>query len=93
MTETTPTDASGRGRRKVREGMVISDTMEATVVVVIQELKSHPLYKKVVRRSTRLKAHNENNDAHVGDRVRIVETRPISKDKRWRVAEIVERAK
>jgi small subunit ribosomal protein S17 len=82
-----------RGRRKVREGMVVSDKMEMTVVVVIQELKSHPLYKKVVRRNTRLKVHNENNDAHVGDRVRIVETRPISKDKRWRVAEILERAK
>jgi len=93
MTETTPNAVTPRGRRKVREGMVVSDRMEQTVVVVIQELKAHPLYKKVVRRNTRLKAHNENNDAHVGDRVRIVETRPISKDKRWRVAEIVERAK
>jgi small subunit ribosomal protein S17 len=93
MTETTPTAASARGRRKVREGMVVSDKMEMTVVVLIQELKSHPLYKKVVRRTTRLKVHNDNNDAHVGDRVRIVETRPISKDKRWRVAEIIERAK
>ena len=93
MAETTPTTTPTRGRRKVREGMVVSDKMEMTVVVVIQELKSHPLYKKVVRRSTRLKVHNDNNDAHVGDRVRIVETRPISKDKRWRVAEILERAK
>ena len=93
MTETSPTAVQPRGRRKVREGMVVSDRMEQTVVVVIQELKAHPLYKKVVRRNTRLKAHNENNDAHVGDRVRIVETRPISKDKRWRVAEIIERAK
>ena len=93
MTETTPTAVSPRGRRKVREGLVVSDKMDKTVVVVIQELKSHPLYKKVVRRNTRLKAHNENNDAHVGDRVRIVETRPISKDKRWRVAEVIERAK
>ena len=91
MTETTAVQP--RGRRKVREGLVVSDTMEKTVIVVIQELKSHPLYKKVVRRNTRLKAHNENNDAHVGDRVRIVETRPISKDKRWRVAEVIERAK
>jgi small subunit ribosomal protein S17 len=82
-----------RGRRKVREGLVVSDKMEATVVVVIQELKPHPLYKKVVRRNTRLKVHNDNNDARVGDRVRIVETRPISKDKRWRVAEVLERAK
>ena len=89
MTETT----AQRARRKVREGMVVSDKMERTVVVVIEELKPHPLYKKVVRRNTRLKVHNENNDAHVGDRVRIVETRPISKDKRWRVAEVLERAK
>jgi len=96
MSEATTTAAAtgmSRGRRKVREGMVVSDKMEMTVVVVIQELKSHPLYKKVVRRTTRLKVHNDNNDAHVGDRVRIVETRPISKDKRWRVAEIIERAK
>jgi len=92
MTETTAVQET-RGRRKVREGLVVSDKMDMTVVVVIQELKSHPLYKKVVRRSTRLKVHNENNDAHVGDRVRVVETRPISKDKRWRVAEIIERAK
>jgi small subunit ribosomal protein S17 len=89
MTETT----AQRGRRKFREGMVVSDKMERTVVVVIEELKPHALYKKVVRRNTRLKVHNENNDAHVGDRVRIVETRPISKDKRWRVAEVLERAK
>jgi small subunit ribosomal protein S17 len=93
MTETTPTAETVRGRRKFREGLVVSDKMEKTVVVVIQELKAHPLYKKVVRRSTRLKVHNENNDARVGDRVRIVETRPLSKDKRWRVAEIIERAK
>jgi len=91
MTETTAVQP--RGRRKVREGLVVSDKMDQTAVVVIQELKSHPLYKKVVRRNTRLKVHNDNNDAHVGDRVRIVETRPLSKDKRWRVAEIIERAK
>ena len=82
-----------RGRRKTREGMVVSDKMEQTVVVVIEELKPHPLYKKVVRRNTRLKVHNAGNDAHTGDRVRIVETRPLSKDKRWRVAEVLERAK
>jgi small subunit ribosomal protein S17 len=95
MSETTPASAAvqARGRRKVREGLVVSDRMEQTVVVVIQELKAHPLYKKVVRRNTRLKVHNADNDAHVGDRVRIVETRPLSKDKRWRVAEIIERAK
>jgi small subunit ribosomal protein S17 len=92
MTETTVA-AQPRGRRKVREGLVVSDKMDKTVVVVIQELKPHPLYKKVVRSTTRLKVHDESNDAHVGDRVRVVETRPLSKDKRWRVAEIIERAK
>ncbi|HZS13994.1 MAG TPA: 30S ribosomal protein S17 [Candidatus Dormibacteraeota bacterium] len=91
MTETTA--VLPRGRRKVREGLVVSDKMDQTVVVVIQELKPHPLYKKVVRSTTRLKVHNDNNDAHTGDRVRIVETRPLSKDKRWRVAEVLERAK
>ncbi len=93
MTQTAAVDALVRGRRKVREGVVVSDKMERTVVVVIQELKPHPLYKKVVRSTTKLKVHNENNDAHVGDRVRIVETRPLSKDKRWRVDEVIERAK
>jgi small subunit ribosomal protein S17 len=93
MTQTAAVDTEQRSRRKVREGVVVSDKMEMTVVVVIQELKPHPLYKKVVRRNTKLKVHNDNNDARVGDRVRIVETRPISKDKRWRVAEVLERAK
>ncbi|HEV3123445.1 MAG TPA: 30S ribosomal protein S17 [Candidatus Dormibacteraeota bacterium] len=82
-----------RGRRKVREGLVVSDRMAQTVVVVVQELKPHPLYKKVVRRRTRLKAHDQENQCGVGDRVRLVETRPLSKDKRWRVAEILEKAK
>lgn len=90
-TETTAATAA-RGYRKVREGMVVSDKMEKTVVVLIQEQKQHPLYRKVVRSSTRLKAHDESG-AGVGDRVRIVETRPLSKDKRWRVAEILEKAK
>jgi small subunit ribosomal protein S17 len=94
MTQTAAVDRPElRSRRKMREGVVVSDKMEMTVVVVIQELKPHPLYKKVVRRNTKLKVHNDNNDARVGDRVRIVETRPISKDKRWRVAEVLERAK
>jgi small subunit ribosomal protein S17 len=93
MTETEVISADPRGRRKVREGMVVSEHMNKTVVVVIQELKPHPLYKKVVRRRTRLKAHDEENSCGVGDRVRLVETRPISKDKRWRVAEILEKAK
>ena len=82
-----------RGRRKVREGLVVSDKMDKTAVVVIEELKPHPLYKKVVRRNTRLKVHNDNNDAHVGDRVRVMETRPLSKSKRWRVVEVLERAR
>ena len=89
----TPVVPSPRGNRKVREGMVVSDRMEKTVVVLIEELKPHPLYKKVVRRRTRLKAHDEGNECGVGDRVRLVETRPLSKDKRWRVAEVLEKAK
>jgi small subunit ribosomal protein S17 len=83
---------SVRGRRKVREGLVVSDKMDKTVVVVIREQKPHPLYKKVVRHTARLKAHDELG-AGPGDRVRLIETRPLSKDKRWRVAEIVEKAK
>ena len=82
-----------RTRRKVREGVVVSDRMEKTVIVVIQELKPHPLYKKVVRRRTRLKVHDEADSCGVGDRVRVMETRPLSKDKRWRVDEILEKAK
>jgi small subunit ribosomal protein S17 len=86
--QTTP-----RNRRKVREGMVVSDRMNQTVVVVVEELKPHPLYKKVVRRRTRFKAHDQENACGVGDRVRITETRPVSKDKRWRIDEILEKAK
>jgi small subunit ribosomal protein S17 len=92
-TQTAVAEVLHRGRRKVREGLVVSDRMEQTVIVVIQELKPHPLYKKVVRRRTRLKVHDETNSCGVGDRVRVVETRPLSKDKRWRVAEILEKAK
>ena len=82
-----------RGRRKVREGVVVGDRMEKTVVVLVRELKPHPLYKKVVQHRTRFKAHDEANECGIGDRVRIVETRPLSKDKRWRVAEILEKAR
>jgi small subunit ribosomal protein S17 len=85
--------ASGRARRKVRTGVVVSDAMDKTVVVRISSQVRHPLYGKIVRRSTRLKAHDEANDAHVGDTVRLMETRPLSKTKRWRVVEVVERAK
>ena len=82
-----------RGARKVRTGLVVSDAMEKTVVVRIASSVRHPLYGKIVRRSTKLKAHDEAGDAHVGDTVRIMETRPLSKDKRWRLVEIVERAR
>jgi small subunit ribosomal protein S17 len=84
---------SERGRRKVRTGLVVSDAMDKTVVVRISSQVKHPLYGKIVRRSTRLKAHDESNESHVGDTVRIMETRPLSKTKRWRVVEILERAK
>ena len=82
-----------RGERKVRTGVVVSDAMEKTVVVRISSQVKHPLYGKYVRRSNRLNAHDEAGDAHVGDTVRIVETRPLSKTKRWRVVEVVEKAK
>lgn len=82
-----------RGMRKSRVGDVISDRMDKTVVVRVQRLKEHPKYKKVIRQTTRFKAHDEQNQCKVGDRVRIVETRPLSHDKRWRVVEIVEKAK
>jgi small subunit ribosomal protein S17 len=85
--------AEPRGRRKVREGLVVSNGMNKTVVVVTEELKPHPLYKKVVRHRTRFKVHDEENTCSVGDRVRIAETRPLSKDKRWRLDEILEKAK
>jgi len=86
-------DAAERGRRKVRTGVVVSDAMDKTVVVRTDRAFRHPLYGKTVRRSKKLAAHDESNEAHVGDRVRVVETRPLSKSKRWRLVEIVERAK
>jgi small subunit ribosomal protein S17 len=82
-----------RGLRKVRLGQVVGDQMDKTVVVSVIEIKQHPLYRKVVRRSVKFKAHDEENECHVGDRVRIMETRPLSKQKRWRVVEIVEKAR
>ncbi|MCX6345881.1 MAG: 30S ribosomal protein S17 [Armatimonadetes bacterium] len=82
-----------RARRKVRNGKVISDKMNQTVVVVIETLVRHPLYGRIVRKTARFKAHDENNECGIGDTVEIMETRPISKDKRWRVARIVEKAK
>jgi small subunit ribosomal protein S17 len=82
-----------RGRRKERRGVVVSDAMDKTVVVRVDIIKSHPKYKKMMRRSIRLHAHDEQNQAKVGDTVRLVETRPLSATKRWRLAEIVEVAK
>ncbi len=84
---------ASRPARKTRTGIVVSDKMEKTVVVSIERRVQHPVYGKMVRRTKRLKAHDENNDAKTGDTVRIMETRPMSKDKRWRVVEIVERAR
>ena len=94
MGETEKTKAAAkRGARKTRLGLVVSDKMEKTVVVAIERRFPHPLYGKMVTRTRRLKAHNEDNSAKTGDRVRIMETRPLSKDKRWRVVEIIERAR
>jgi small subunit ribosomal protein S17 len=95
VSEQTPEDAptGARSRRKVRVGVVVSDKMDKTVLVRIDRRVRHPLYKKTVARSSKLAAHDETNDAHVGDMVKVMETRPLSKSKRWRVVEIVERAK
>ena len=94
MTDVQTTETpQPRTFRKVRVGRVISDKMEKTVVVKFQDLKSHPLYKKVLKHRVRFKAHDEQNQCKVGDLVRIAETRPISKEKRWRVVEIVEKAR
>ena len=89
---TTP-QGDARGTRKVRTGLVVSDKMQKTVVVAIERRVPHPVYGKMVTRTTRLKAHDAENSAKAGDTVRIMETRPLSKDKRWRVVEIVERAR
>lgn len=86
-------ESTERAMRKSRTGTVISDKMDKTVVVQVQTLKEHPKYHKVMRQSTRFKAHDEQNQCKVGDRVRIMETRPLSHDKRWRVVAIVEKAK
>ena len=82
-----------RNLRKTRVGIVTSDKMDKTIVVSIVDNVKHPLYGKIVKRTYKLKAHDENNDCKVGDRVRVMETRPLSKDKRWRLVEIVERVK
>ena len=82
-----------RNLRKTRVGIVTSDKMDKTVVVSIKDRVTHPLYKKIVNRTIKLKAHDENNTCGIGDRVLVMETRPMSKDKRWRVVEIIEKAK
>ncbi|NLN15390.1 MAG: 30S ribosomal protein S17 [Tissierellia bacterium] len=81
-----------RGNRKVRVGTVVSDKMDKTVVVAVETFVKHPLYGKQIRKTTKFKAHDEENACSIGDRVRIMETRPLSKDKRWRVVEIIEKA-
>ncbi|HZN17712.1 MAG TPA: 30S ribosomal protein S17 [Micromonosporaceae bacterium] len=85
--------APQRTSRKVREGMVVSDKMDKTVVVAVEDRVKHPLYGKVLRRTSKLKAHDESNSCGIGDRVLLMETRPLSATKRWRVVEILERAK
>jgi len=90
---TAHTTEEGRTARKVREGLVVSDKMDKTAVVAVVRLKRHPLYGRVQRVTKRFKAHDENNEVRVGDRVRIMETRPISKDKNWRILQVLERAK
>ena len=93
MAEMTNEQAIERNARKSRTGLVVSDKMEKTVVVAIERRVPHPVYGKMVTRTKRLKAHDEENSAKVGDTVRIVETRPLSKDKRWRLVEIIDRAR
>jgi small subunit ribosomal protein S17 len=84
---------SERGNRKVRIGRVVSDKMDKTIVVAIEGSVKHPLYGKIVKRTYKLKAHDENNECAIGDRVKVMETRPLSKEKRWRLVQIVEKAK
>jgi len=82
-----------RNLRKTRIGRVVSDKMQKTITVAVEDSVKHPLYGKVIKRTYKLKAHDENNDCGIGDRVRVMETRPLSKDKRWRLVEIIEKAK
>jgi small subunit ribosomal protein S17 len=96
MTEQTSAateTAAARGRRKVREGLVVGDKMDKTVVVEVEDRVKHPLYGKVIRRTSKLKVHDEQNSAGIGDRVLLMETRPLSATKRWRLVEILEKAK
>jgi len=89
----TPATETERGSRKTAIGYVVSDKMEKTIVVELEDRKSHPLYGKIIRTTSKVKAHDENGDAGVGDRVRIMETRPLSATKHWRLVEVLEKAK
>ena len=82
-----------RNLRKTRTGKVVSNKMQKTIVVAVEDHVKHPLYNKIVKRTYKLKAHDENNECKIGDRVKVMETRPLSKDKRWRLVEVIERAK
>ena len=93
MSERLDSSQKPRGERKVREGLVVSDKMDKTIVVSLEDRVKHPLYGKVIRRTSKVKAHDEANTAGVGDRVRLMETRPLSATKRWRLVEILEKAK
>ena len=93
MSTDTATGAPARGFRKTREGLVVSDKMDKTVVVVVEDRVKHALYGKVLRKTSRLKAHDETNQCGIGDRVIIMETRPLSATKRWRLIEVLEKAK
>ena len=93
MSEQTVSSTEERGRRKVREGYVVSDKMDKTIVVEVEDRKKHPKYGKVVRTTAKLKVHDEQNSAGIGDRVLLMETRPLSATKRWRLVEILEKAK
>jgi small subunit ribosomal protein S17 len=84
---------SDRNIRKTEVGKVVSNKMDKTIVVAVEDSVKHPIYKKVIKRTVRLKAHDENNECSIGDRVRVMETRPLSKDKRWRLVKIMEKAK
>lgn len=84
---------SDRAFRKTRVGKVVSDKMDKTIVVAIADSVQHPLYKKIIKRTYKLKAHDENNECRIGDTVRVMETRPLSRDKRWRLVEVIEKAK
>ena len=84
---------SDRNMRKIEVGKVVSNKMDKTIVIAIENSVKHPLYKKIIKRTVKLKAHDENNECTIGDRVRVMETRPLSKEKRWRLVEIIDKAK